>query len=394
LAKSLIVLSLIFALTPLATPAHAIDPLVELGQQIFDNETFDGNGRTCRTCHDANQAYSITSDGIATLFASNPLDPLFINENDPALATLENSCLLRGGDFRALMLENPDGFGSPPVFRNAPHLLNVGLTAPYGQTGDVPLLRDFVEPAIVQHATKTMARVAGVDFRVPTSGELDALEAYMNSISFPTDGNFDLDRMINYAIELGADAAAIQRGRDLFFDGSAGAPQCFRCHSGPTLSDADGSLGTGTGNLNFNTGVVNVQANQDDNCEGGPGDPTKPLPAEDGGNREFNTPSLLGIAAIAPFFHDGSAGTLLDAVKFYSSFTFFNSPAGLLMPTDAAFTNVDASDITAFLEALSVDPSPAVAVPSLSPWSISLLVVLLLAIPSLTGILGRCFSTR
>jgi hypothetical protein len=64
------------------------------------------------------------------------------------------------------------------------------------------------------------------------------------------------------------------------------------------------------------------------------------------------------------------------------------------MPTDAAFTNVDASDITAFLEALSVDPSPAVAVPSSSPWSTSLLVVLLLAIPSLTGILGRCFSTR
>jgi hypothetical protein len=45
----LIALSLIVALTPLATPAHAIDPLVELGQQIFDNETFDGNGRTCKS---------------------------------------------------------------------------------------------------------------------------------------------------------------------------------------------------------------------------------------------------------------------------------------------------------------------------------------------------------
>jgi len=388
MVKSLLALSLIFALAPLVTPAHAEDPLVTLGRQIFDTETFNGNGRTCKTCHDVAEAYSITPTAIDALFLSDPLDPLFVADNVPALATLENSCLMRGGDFRALMLENPDGFGSPPVFRNAPHLLNVGLTAPYGQTGDVLLLRDFVEPAIVQHATKTMARVAGVDFRVPTSGELDALEAYMNSISFPTDGNFDLDRMINYAIELGADAAAIQRGRDLFFDGSAGAPQCFRCHSGPTLSDADGSLGTGTGNLNFNTGVVNVQANQDDNCEGGPGDPTKPLPAEDGGNREFNTPALLGIAAIAPFFHDGSAGTLLDAVKFYSSFTFFNSPAGLLMPTDAAFTNVDASDITAFLEALSVDPPPA-EVPSSPMWSISLLVVLLLAIPSLTGVLRK-----
>ena len=388
MAKSLIALSLILALTPLATPAHAIDPLVELGQQIFDSETFDGNGRTCKTCHDANQAYSITSDGIATLFASNPLDPLFINENDPALATLENSCLLRGGDFRALMLENPDGFGSPPVFRNAPHLLNVGLTAPYGQTGDVPLLRDFVEPAIVQHVTKTMARVAGVDFRVPTSGELDALEAFLNSLSFPTDGNLSLDRMIDYAIELGADAAAIQRGRDLFFGPLA---QCFRCHSGPTLADADGSLGTGTGNLNFNTGVVNLIANQDDGCIGGPGDPTDPLPEEDGGNREFNTTSLLGVATTGPFFHDGAAKTLRRAVDHYRTFTFFNSPAGQLMPTDSAFTNLDASDITAFLEALSVDPPTAL--PSSSPWSISLLVVLLLAMPSLAGALRRCFTT-
>jgi cytochrome c peroxidase len=388
LAKSLIALSLIFALTPLATPAHAIDPLVELGQQIFDSETFDGNGRTCKSCHDVDQAYSITPAGIATLFASNPLDPLFIAENDPALATLENSCLMRGGDYRSLMLENPDGYGSPPVFRTTPHLLNVGLTAPYGLGGDVPLLRDFSEIAIVQHATKTMARVAGVDFRVPTSGELDALEAYMNSLSFPTDGNLSLDRMIDHAIELGADAAEIQRGRDLFFGPLA---QCFRCHSGPTLADADGSLGTGTGNLNFNTGVVNKIANQDDGCIGGPGDPTDPLPEEDGGNREFNTISLLGVGITGPFFHDGSSKTLRRAVDHYRTFTFINSPAGQLMPTPTAFTNLNASDITAFLEAISVNPPSQV--PSSSPWSLSLLVVLLLAMPSLAGILRRRFST-
>ena len=373
LARPLITLSalsLMLSLVSLATPAHAVDPLVELGRQIFDTETFNGNGRTCKSCHDADQGFSITPAGIATLYANDPLAPLFIAENDPALATLENSCLMRGGDFRALLLQNVDGYGAPPVFRNAPHLLNVGLTPPYGWSGEVPTLRDFPEIAIVQHFTKTMARVPGVDFRVPTSEELDALEAYMNSLSFPVDGNFDLDRMIDYAIEQGADAAAIQRGRDLFFGPVA---QCFRCHSGPTLSDADGSLGTGTGNLNFNTGVVNRQANRktkarkDDNCEGGPGDPTRPLPEEDGGNREFNTPSLLGVAASPPFFHDGSAKTVLDAVRWYMSFGFFlRSPAGQLLPTPSTFTNVDAEDIAIFLEALSVDPSPVVP-PSSSP---------------------------
>ena len=48
--------------------------------------------------------------------------------------------------------------------------------------------RDFPEIAIEQHATKTIARVPGVDFRVPTSEKLDALEAYMNSLSFPNAG--------------------------------------------------------------------------------------------------------------------------------------------------------------------------------------------------------------
>ena len=97
--KCLIAISFFIAL---ATPAYAIDPLVELGQQIFENETFGGNGRTCKSCHDKGQAFSMGADGIATLFANDPLDPLFIAENDPALSTLENSCLLRGGDFRAL----------------------------------------------------------------------------------------------------------------------------------------------------------------------------------------------------------------------------------------------------------------------------------------------------
>ena len=109
---------------------------------------------------------------------------------------------------------------------------------------------------------------------------------------------------------------------------------------------------------------------KDDKCEGGPGDPTGPLPEEDGGNREFNTPSLLGVAASPPFFHDGSAQTVLDAVRWYHTFNFFlHSPAGKLLPQPSAFTNLDAEDIAIFLEALSVDPSPVVVPPSSSPLS-------------------------
>jgi cytochrome c peroxidase len=352
MARFLFALSLLF-LPPMTS--LAADPLVELGDQLFHEETFGGNGRTCATCHDVDQSYGMTPEGIASFFAADPLDPLFVAENDPALAMLENVCLMRQGNERALFLANIDGFASPPVFRTAPHLLNVGLTGPYGQSGEVVNLRDFPAAAIEQHFTQTMARNAGADFRFPTDSELDALEAFMNSISFPTDGDLDLDRMILYAVSQGADAAAVERGRDLFFGDVA---QCSRCHSGPALADADGSLGTGTGNLAFNTGVVNLGVNNNDGCFGGPGDPTIPLPAEAGGNREFSTPPLLGVANTAPFFHDNSSDTLFDAVSFYVSREFLTSPAAALLPQPSIFTVADTLDMVAFLEAISVDPPP------------------------------------
>jgi cytochrome c peroxidase len=376
---------ILFSLFALPAAALAADPLVELGEQLFNNETFDGNGRTCVTCHDAAESFGASPEGIAALFSSDPQDPLFIAENDPALATLENPCLMRQGNERALFLENVDGFGSAPVFRASPHLLNIALTAPYGQSGHVANLRDFPDGAIQQHFTQTMARAVGTDFRLATSQELDALEAFMGSITFPTDGNLSLDRMIEYAVSEGADAAAIERGRDLFFGDVA---QCSRCHSGPALSDADGSLGTGTGNLAFDTGVVNLGVNNNDGCFGGPGDPTIPLPAEAGGAREFSTPPLLGVAKTGPFFHDHSAETLFDAVNFYASVTFLVSPAAALMPTPSAFSIADTFDMVAFLEAISVDP-PAPAVPSLPRWSTGLLGGVLLAAFPLVRALRR-----
>jgi mono/diheme cytochrome c family protein len=51
------------------------------------HETFDGNGRTCATCHAGAESFGASPQGIAALFASDPQDPLFIAENDPALAT-------------------------------------------------------------------------------------------------------------------------------------------------------------------------------------------------------------------------------------------------------------------------------------------------------------------
>src|SRR5581483_7233738 len=109
----------------LANNIETTDPLVARGAQLFFNETFGGNGRTCGTCHRAEDNLTIDPAFIATLPQS---DPLFVGENNPALAALENPALLRT---RGLVLENLDGFDDPThkfVMRGVPHTLSLSLT--------------------------------------------------------------------------------------------------------------------------------------------------------------------------------------------------------------------------------------------------------------------------
>ncbi len=83
----------------------AFEALVVQGQVIFFNETFDGNGRTCGTCHPANNNFTIDPAFIATLPDD---DPLFVAEFNPHLKkNFENPKLMR--EF-GLFLENQDGF--------------------------------------------------------------------------------------------------------------------------------------------------------------------------------------------------------------------------------------------------------------------------------------------
>ncbi|HEX2685337.1 MAG TPA: hypothetical protein VHN14_01900, partial [Kofleriaceae bacterium] len=46
------------------------------GEQLFEHETFRGNGRTCATCH-IDRTGTLNPQQIAQIFAYNPRDPLF-----------------------------------------------------------------------------------------------------------------------------------------------------------------------------------------------------------------------------------------------------------------------------------------------------------------------------
>jgi alpha-tubulin suppressor-like RCC1 family protein len=434
---------------------------IKQGENLFTNEPFLGNGRTCASCHVASQSFRLPPSNVQSRFAtlSSTFDPLFIAETapssfdagfdfglnllvltgevasnvpctgelkgmitttagarakvltrvspkaylvyggiNPALSgtvTDGNSCsgtvasitagnvaapagsgvngledpmrMRRSGstDFpqgRALILENIDGFTNPPVFRKSPHLINLSRTAPFGFSGDVPDLRTFATGAVIQHFTRpgnftidvggnitidsggvlSTRRSTGPnpDFRLPTQDELAAIEAFLLSLEFPSGSDPDKFNLDRFAV-----TDAQKRGRDAFF----GPAKCSECHGGPVLAQTTVSiLGKPIGvNASFNTGVVN----QAINSAGVDNLPCEPSVGQCG-SREFSVPQLFNVKNLAPFFHDGSAATVRQAVEFYTSPAFNNSPAGIAIQ-GIVMPSAMIDDIVAFLEGLT-----------------------------------------
>ncbi len=190
LATASLLLVLAGCAKPPPAPLPPQEELIARGRELFFNETFGGNGRTCGTCHPADNNFTIDPAFIAKL---PPNDPLFVAEFNPALKTgFESPKLMR--EF-ALIRENLDGFDDLEnkfVMRGVPHVLAMrnSIASPGGPrtgwSGDgAPgdgSLRSFATGAVIQHFTKTLNRVAGVDFRLPTDAELDAMEAFQLSL--------------------------------------------------------------------------------------------------------------------------------------------------------------------------------------------------------------------
>jgi cytochrome c peroxidase len=304
-----------------ATPAPESD-LVAKGRELFFNETFNGNGRTCGTCHRAERNFTIDPAFIATL---PPKDPLFVAEFNPDLKkNFENPKLMR--QF-GLILENLDGFDDLEnkfVMRGVPHVLGLrtSTASPQGPrtgwSGDgAPgdgSVRSFATGAVIQHFTRTLNRVPGVDFRLPTDAELDALEAFQLS----------LGRRQDLALPLALLGTVAKRGQEIFLDNRLG--KCNLCHvnAGATANFGNANIG----NANFNTGVENL-----------PDQPARltgeRVPADDGlgrpGDGTFNTPPLVEAADTGPFFHNNAVETIEGAVAFYNGQAFNNSPSGKLL---------------------------------------------------------------
>lgn len=358
------------------------------GRRLFVDETFDGNGRTCATCHVEANNFTVDPALIASLPSS---DPLFVSESNPALATLENSDLLRRF---GLILVNADGFDPSRgfVFRGTQNVQalansmvpqdpalgfdfstngrNPNPPERLGWGNDGPPLRDFPLVAVAQHAPATMARKAGADFRVPTDEELDALAAYQLALGRQED--FDLR-----TLEL--TSALASTGKTLYLDTGKlfepGHKNCNTCHfngGGTIAASFDPTVIIDSNPTGFNIASP-TNANEIPLAltlglprDGGFGQlatvfgsfgNTDDLPPPFGHVEieEFNSPPLVESADTGPFFHNHAGASLEAAVAFYGSDAFKKSGVPALIPIDLSADPEDpeVQAIAAFLRVLN-----------------------------------------
>jgi cytochrome c peroxidase len=340
--------------------AGAVSVEICTGADLFLRETFNGNGRSCGTCHPVANNFTIDKNFIATLPANNPL---FVAEFNSALRQLEIPAQMRG---RSLILENADGFQDPTrkfVLRSVPHNLSMGtsvarasddpITVPSDRTGwsgdGAPgngALRDFQTGAITQHYTKRLNRVPGTDFRLATDTELARIDLFMRQLARTNELTLTNVRMTD---------ARAENGRNVFL-----AVGCNGCH---VNAGANAGFGTG-GNRNFNTGVESARNTGLATFPRDGGFLTTPQNADGSfGNGSFNTPPLIEAADTGPFFHTdttisgasahnvATATTIEEAIAFYDSPAFNNSPSGLVGPINITATEID--DIGRFLRGIN-----------------------------------------
>lgn len=197
-----------------------------------------------------------------------------------------NSCHTEGhtngGNFDTL---NDGGIGKP---KRTPSLRGLSETAPYTWHGWNPDLRDSVKESM----RKTMQASS------PTDADVDALTAYLKTLTFRPNPNRAAD---------GSLTPAARRGETVFTEKG-----CVSCHSAPLYTTPK---------------VYTVGLEQPDDVYQG-----------------FNPPTLRGVYARSPYLHDGRARTLEDVL------TVHHRPSQLTGKPD--LNPSELADVIAFLKSL------------------------------------------
>lgn len=298
-------------------------PTYEAGKKVFSSETFGGNGRTCATCHDPRNEFTMSPQLAEARYAQNPDGPLFraIDSDDGdgrSYTTVLDRAVFRVTVPLASNVTNLDDpmSRSITVWRGVPSVDNVALTAPFDQDGRAPTLQDQGLGAIRDHLEPG---------RPPRSGELDSLALFLSETFYPGRLRALLDAADSVPVEPGfslpiASPAAL-RGKAVF------DAHCLSCHGGETgdrptsgqtprfatvFVSEDNKPGFPVLHLAFRNpnGTVTQVATPDPGRAAVTGDVLQ--------LNAFEIPQLRGVKHTAPYFHDNSAATLKDVVDQYN----------------------------------------------------------------------------
>jgi len=170
--------------------------------------------------------------------------------------------------------------------------------------------------------------VFGTDASV--EGVQMAVAAYMRTLIC---GDTEFDRF-NQG-ERDAMSPAAQRGWELF----RGKANCGTCHAGALLTDMIyHNVGVGMQDAEPDVGRAKVSGEEKD-------------------TGAFKTPTLRNITSTAPYFHNGQASTLREAVDYMLSGGYDNPYLDRKNLKAIELSDAEIFDLMAFLESLSCDPS-------------------------------------
>lgn len=373
-----------------------IPELVTLGEQIFFNETFEGNGRTCGTCHPAENNFTLDREFITTL---DPGNPLFVAEFTPELNESQNGGLrFETPDLMhqfGLITINPDGFDDLAhkfVLRAVSHTFAQGLQLTRPDPGEKPpmerlgwsgdgspgdgTLRSFAIGAVVQHFPKTLGRQENADFRLPSEDELDALEAFQLSLGRQSELDFSVVTFTDPQVEAGK--SHFEQGCG-FCHGNGGANSFFSMGgigSGQTPLPGTNLFNHPLANGNFDTGVearaqhADIASGFEIPHDGGFGTEPGFVPVigagpEPFGDGSFNISSVIEFADTVPGFHNHlpafpdmepelGSDPVEAVVKFYQSSAFTDSPAAAEFGlTPGVMNGLDSARIALFLRSIN-----------------------------------------
>ena len=296
----------------------------EVGEDVFFHETFGGNGRTCATCHDPRNEFTISPELVRQRYQTDPTHPLFrpIDSDDGRgnnYATLLDHALFHVTIplHRNVTLVDASRARTITVWRGVPSIANVELTAPYLQDGRAATLTEQALGAISGHMQPN---------RRPTAKELDALAAFEDEFFYPlrlralTDASDPLPTTPGFSLPVPSPIA--QRGKASF------DLHCRRCHDGELANRPSDPAASRFANAfvsdanTLNLPLFRLAFMQPDGTIVETVSPDPGRAALTGDLRDlnvFDTPSLRGLKHTAPYFHDNSANTLEDVIDHYNS---------------------------------------------------------------------------